>query len=367
MQVTGPTLLIDKMRVQDNINRMAEKAKRHTIKFCPHCKTHRSAAVAQWLAEAGAEGITVSSVEMAQYFAYNGWRDITIAFPANILEIEKINLLAGTISLSLLVESEETVTFLKKHLTAPVSVWIKIDTGYRRTGIDWNDEERCARLAEVIAQSGRLQLAGLLTHSGHAYAATSKDEIRRIFDETVERLKSLQEMLYSRGFLGVQLSIGDTPTCSIVEEMRDVDVLRPGNFVFYDLMQLFLESCTEQDIALAMACPVVAVHEERGELVVYGGAAHFSMAYLDRPAGDPGGARVFGYAVDFENRGWGPLRNTVYLSSLSQEHGIVRADREFLEAVKVGDLVYILPVHACLAVNLMKKYYTLEGEVIRTG
>ena len=41
-------------------------------------------------------------------------------------------------------------------------------------------------------------------------------------------------------------------------------------------MQLELGSCGEADVAAAVACPVVAVHAVRLEVVVYGGAIHLS-------------------------------------------------------------------------------------------
>ena len=361
MLITKPTLIVDKKRVLNNIQKMAEKAKRSGVKFYPHCKTYQSVTVSNWLKDHGAEAITVSSVEMAQHFAYAGWEDITIAFPTNILEIENINKLAKSVELSLLVESEGTVLFLQEHLQQSVNIWIKIDVGYKRTGIEWNRTEEVLDLAEQISKSDRTNLIGLLAHSGHSYYVKSRDELALIYDTTVQRLKKIQERLYSEGFLGIQISIGDTPTCSVVESFYDVDVIRPGNFVFYDIKQLTIGSCDEVDIALAVACPVVAKHKDRNEVVIYGGAAHFSKDYVEE-----NGKKVFGYVVPFEKNSWGLLNKINYLSSLSQEHGIVKVETALFEKTRVGDLLYILPIHACLAVNLFKRYYTLDGELIQT-
>ncbi len=86
---------------------MALKARRHNVTLRPHFKTHQSAEIGSWFRDFGINSIAVSSVEMANYFAKNGWDDITIAFPVNILETDKINKLAGNISLNLLVEFDE--------------------------------------------------------------------------------------------------------------------------------------------------------------------------------------------------------------------------------------------------------------------
>ncbi len=46
------------------------------------------------------------------------WNDITIAFPVNILEIDKINELVKRITLNLLVENIEASSFLAENLTS---------------------------------------------------------------------------------------------------------------------------------------------------------------------------------------------------------------------------------------------------------
>lgn len=38
---------------------------------------------------------------------------------------------------------------------------------------------------------------------------------------------------------------------------------------------MMIGSCSADDIVVAVVCPVVAKHEERGEMVIYGGAVHF--------------------------------------------------------------------------------------------
>ncbi len=76
---------------------MAQKAKAHNLIFRPHFKTHQSAEIGNWFKDEGVNKITVSSVQMAEYFAESGWKDILIAFPVNIRETEQINRLASKI------------------------------------------------------------------------------------------------------------------------------------------------------------------------------------------------------------------------------------------------------------------------------
>lgn len=368
MDIIKPTLLLNKERAIRNIERMIAKAKKSGVRFRPHFKTHQAAMVGDWFKNRGVKAITVSSLDMAWYFAQYGWRDITIAFPVNILEINKLNALAGDLTLHLLVESPEVVHFLERHLFhgIRVNVWIKIDTGYKRTGISWYNFDAIIDLARQIVQTQNLMLRGLLTHSGHTYHAQSKKEILDIYTETISSMKVVQGQLEAEGFSELELSIGDTPGCSIVKDLSEVDEIRPGNFVFYDVMQLNLGACSEDDIAIAVACPVVAKHQDRDEIVLYGGAVHLSKEYItisDDVGNDE--TKMYGYiALPEEQRGWGKIVDNTYISGLSQEHGIVKTESPFFNRVNIGDVLMVLPVHSCLTANLLRKYLTLEGEVI---
>lgn len=362
MQIFHPTLLLDWSRAISNIRRMAEKAKKSQVRFRPHFKTHQSGLIGEWFRQFGVEAITVSSVEMALYFARHGWRDIAIAFPVNILEIENINQLASAIQLHLLVESEETVAFLNSHLAARVGVWIKIDVGYHRTGLGWDRFDQVIELARQIQGSEKMVFKGLLTHAGHTYRASSAAEVRSIYHDMVQKLQQLRQRLVEEGFSATQISIGDTPSCSIIDDFNSVDEIRPGNFIFYDVMQLNIGSCTEQDVAVAVACPVVAKHRERNEVVIYGGAVHLSKEFIV----DKNGHKIFGYVAPLQERSWGEIIPNTYVSALSQEHGIIKTDADFFERVKIGEVLAIIPVHSCLAVPLLRSYLTLEGERIAT-
>ena len=358
--IKKPTLLLNRRRAMTNVDRMARKARASSVTFRPHFKTHQSARIGEWFCDFGVEAITVSSLEMAAYFAAHGWRDITVAFPANIREMDTINDLAESVDLGLLVEDTETVSFLRRHLTSPAGVWIKVDVGHRRTGIRWDQLDRVLEVARQAGGAGHLELRGLLTHSGHSYGARSREQIGETYRLTVQRMKRVADALRSAGLENVPISVGDTPTCTVVDDLSEVDEVRPGNFVFYDVMQLDLGVCSEGDLAVAVGCPVVARHEERQELIIYGGAVHLSKESVMRPEATP----VFGYVALPTEDGWGPLIPDAYVSSLSQEHGIVRLGGQEFGDLRVGDLLMVLPVHSCLTVNLLKEYQTLDGERI---
>jgi D-serine deaminase-like pyridoxal phosphate-dependent protein len=177
--------------------------------------------------------------------------------------------------------------------------------------------------------------------------------VLKIYKDTVSRLVSLKKKLNTQGVEEVGLSIGDTPSCSVVEDFSEVDEIRPGNFIFYDASQFSIGSCEEENIALAVACPVVAKHASRQQIVIYGGAVHLSKDFIELKRG----AKLFGYPVLYKKDGWGKIDPDCYVCSVSQEHGIINASQEFCKKVKIGDVVAILPAHSCLTMNLMKENY----------
>jgi D-serine deaminase-like pyridoxal phosphate-dependent protein len=172
--ITAPTLLLDEVKCRQNIRMMAEKAARNHIRLRPHFKTHQSAQVGEWFQEAGTTAITVSSLKMAKYFAAHGWGDILVAIPVNIREMTLVNELAAKIQLHLVAVNYETVEALAGQLHHPVHLWLKIDTGYHRTGILPHSHEELDRIVGLIEQSDKLRFTGVLAHDGHTYKQTDK-------------------------------------------------------------------------------------------------------------------------------------------------------------------------------------------------
>ena len=360
LKIKKPTLVLNSNICKSNISTMASKAREQNVMFRPHFKTHQSAAVAEWFREEGVKAITVSSVTMARYFADYGWKDITIAFPINILEIDEINQLASLIKLHLLIESEETAGFLVEKLTDNCGFFVKIDTGYHRTGIEATNVSLINAVLKA-SKSPLLYFEGFLTHSGHAYHINDKTELLSIQQNTIEKLLRLKKH-YQTQYPGIIVSVGDTPTCSQLPFVDGIDEIRPGNFVFFDVMQFELGSCTLENIAVALICPVVAIHHSRQEAVIYGGAVHLSKEEASLP---PDPEPFYGLAVSWDGNNWDTSMLLGKVRSLSQEHGIVSLTQHGFN-LKPGDLVAVLPIHSCLTATLMKNFTTLDGEVIET-
>lgn len=358
LNISRPTLLLDSEKMEHNIDKMIRIAGEHEVRLVPHFKTHQSKEIGSVFSEKGIEAITVSSVEMAEYFARSGWKDITIAFPFNRLETTAVNtLMENGVRMKLLVTDIDTVNYLAKHLTGALDLLIEIDTGYGRSGVLHSDQETLRTIAEAIHASPKLNFYGLYCHLGNTYHADGIEEIQKLWSRTIEILNALRHGLKDIS-TELKIRMGDTPGCSVVQDMNGVDEIGPGNFVFYDLVMNYLDVCTEDEIAVAVACPVVAKHEDRMEVVIHGGAVHFSKDHLF----DAEEQKFFGELVILEEKGWSSIIEGAKLTSISQEHGILRVTEELFETLRIGDVVGILPIHSCLTANLMRSYISFDGQ-----
>lgn len=355
LKITKPTLLLDKSICLRNIERMAAKAQSSGITFRPHCKTHQSHEIANWFRDFGVSSITVSSFDMAEYFVHAGWQDILVAFPFNPLEINRLNELASIARISVLVDNIEVIDFLQK-VENQLGLYIDIDPGYGRTGIRSDQFQQIEDLLVSVSKNSNLDFSGFYCHAGHSYKAKNRSEQDEIHQKATLDLSALKK--HFKGYSPLVL-YGDTPNCSIQTDFKGIDEITPGNVVFYDLTQASLGSCEESDIAVAMVCPVTGNYPETNEVLIHGGAVHFSKEALKI-----NGRQIFGKLVNFTPSGWPPLQAGSYITSISQEHGIVAMAEKVFERTKIGDLMAFHPVHSCLTANLMKGYTTLDGDVI---
>lgn len=362
--IKKPTLLIDEDKARKNLAFLNGKILSQGVQFRPHFKTHQSAEIGEWFRNIGINKITVASVDMAVYFAVHGWDDIFIAFPVNILQIEEIAKLSMKIKLSLLFEDPISVIYLDKYLSNPISGWIKIDTGLNRCGLQSNQFEKILETAKIIESSKNIKLNGLMTHAGHTYQYKTVGEVTSIYDQSVETLFEIRDQLNQHGFSNIKFSVGDTPSSKLVKNFKEVDEIRPGNFLFYDVQQYQAGVCKLDELAVAVVCPVVAIHSEKNELVLYGGAIHLSKDTHTWGSNQNAYGLVTTPAKN--GRGWDDQKTIGFIRSISQEHGIAVIPEGVPEEIKPGSLVCVFPAHSCLTVQAMGKYTNFDGETIHT-
>lgn len=340
-----PFLKLDSKIAKENIRKMAEKAAENKVEFRPHFKTHQSKKIGRWFKELNVQGITVSSVGMAEYFAEDGWSDITIAFPVNVLEIDRINQLAAKIQLRILVIDTEVISFLDAQLQHSIRVYIELDPKYGRSGIDMDDKSKIAAITNAVQRSKKMHFEGFYAHAGHTYKLRAEEDVLELARSVLTSLGRIKQTF------GGKICFGDTPSCSLLPSFDNVDQISPGNFVFYDWMQTQIGACSPKEIAVTMHVPVISKFEQRSEVLIHGGAVHFSKEFILNER-----TPVYGIPANTD-------LGSTYLKSLSQEHGIIHCSEDTYRQYKIGDLVPIYPIHSCLTANLMRKYVDEIGEV----
>ncbi|MHC1704769.1 MAG: alanine racemase [Tenuifilaceae bacterium] len=362
MNTNYPYLLLDKERCLENIKRMSLKAANNNLMFRPHFKTHQSIEIGNLYKQVGVTAITVSSFSMAEYFALGGWNDITVAFPASPFDADKINRLASKIQINILFSSFSNLRSLDNKISHKIGVFIELNIGYDRSGISPDNLREIAAMVNHIEMNNNYQFNGFLTHTGQTYNLKTKEEVETIHRKTLTILTQVKSF-WKESYPEIIISYGDTPSCSVSNDFWGIDEIRPGNFVFYDLMQSTIGSCTLDQIAVSLICPVVDVYPERGEAIIHGGAVHLSKDFITLPDNN----KSFGLPCNFDGSKCRQPYDGLFLKSISQEHGIIGSKEiDQIAQLKPGQLVAILPVHSCLTVDTMGELYLSDGSSIST-
>ena len=340
--IKSPTLIVDSNIVRRNLSFMQSKCVGKTY-LRPHFKTHNNTAIGRLIKEYNVEKICVSSIEMAQKFA-DIFNDILIAFPYNIRQTEEFNSLAKSINLGICISNLYSAETLAKELSSEAEVYIEIDTGYFRSGIMYNDFSEIEATIKTLQLGDFCRFKGFLTHNGKSYQLKSHKSILLSGKDSIKKMLVLKNR-YSE--YNPIISVGDTPYCSIAKDFANIDELRPGNFIYYDLMQLLAGICTIEDIAVRVFCPIVDINANRAQAVIYGGAIHFS-----KESTIVNDKYIYGKCINViaDQR----INVNADLISLSQEHGILQFSEEAIPLIYPGCLAEIIPVHSCLTANLME-------------
>lgn len=358
-----PAVLVDVPRMERNITRMQSLADAHGLALRPHVKTHKSLAIAARQIAAGAVGLTASKVDEALVFLQGGFHNITVAYP--VLDKRKLERLFSearnrSATLGMIVDSEPGVAAMASAAHATQynpRVHIKIDVGLHRCGVK-ADSPQVRGLADLITRNAALTFDGILSHAGHAYASSNKDDAARIAEEEREIMQSAAHSLAQAGRPAPSVSVGATPTLLAQRNFQGLTEIRPGNYVFLDGAALRLGLAEPCDVALFVIATVVSKNDSF--LIIDAGAKTLTTDLGAHGSGDASNGYGLAWAPwTPETTGNAPTP----VAKLSEEHGFIPRNENFDPAL--GDRVLIIPNHACPVVNLAHKITALspEGEL----
>ena len=367
-----PCLLVEKARLEANLERMQTKAAVEQVTLRPHIKTHKAVAIAQRQRALGAQGITVAKPGEAEVFAEASFTDVRLAYP--VVGEEKhgrlLRLMETGARISFCVDTEAGAqaasAFYEQH-GRRAEVLIEIDVGYGRCGVPW-DASEVVNFAQHVSSLPGLQFTGILTHEGHAYHGPHEGEspaeaLARVAAETRDRMLEVAARLRTSGVpeaarADFVISIGSTPSMAAFENAERngfrITEIRPGNYVFNDAIQVALGAATLQDCALtALATVVSKRRDDVGRERLYLDAGKKVLTSDQRPGSTDYGVLLYNAAA------MRPLPHA-RLVQLSEEHGWV--DVRGGATLDVGDRVRIVPNHACVAVNTQDRLWLADGQ-----
>jgi D-serine deaminase-like pyridoxal phosphate-dependent protein len=347
--VETPRLVIDGVKMRNNIEKMALLARERGVKLRPHVKTHKIPGIAIEQLEAGAAGITVAKVSEAEVMADGGIEDIFVAYPlVTGPKIRRALRLNRIVNLILAVDSVEGARRLSEAAAtegAVLNVRLEVDTGLSRTGIP---ADEAVELAATIESSDNLELTGIYTYRGAVLADGSPTlDLEKAGTEEGKLMVSVAHQIRERGIEIEDVSLGSTPTAAYAGAVEGVTEIRPGTYVFYDRMQARLGVCSLEDCAASVVATVVSrPHEDLA--IIDGGSKTFATDVP--PNSEPLNLKGFGHVAGYPD---------AVLERLTEEHGMLRIGSEY--DIGVGDEVRIIPNHVCSTVNLHNEVIFDDG------
>ena len=351
IDVETPALLLRHDVMERNLAQMAARAKRLGVALRPHIKTHKCLELGRRQLEHGAKGVTVSTLFEAEAFARGGFTDLTWAFPldrTHVPHVQRINKLGVT--LRVVLDDLETARALAE---SGLHVWLKVDCGYHRAGVDPSSRYALEVARELGAERG-LSFDGILSHSGHAYRTRTKEEAAQIAEQERQVMAWFAELLRKDGLPVRGISVGSTPAMVAAKDLTGVTEARPGNYIFYDRTMVLIEACEPRDVAVTVLATVVSHQPGASHFVVDAGALSLSK---DLGPSHLGLEPVFGNVKGHPE---------LSVASVSQEHGIIRAaaPAAIEGKFKVGHQIEIVPNHSCLTEAHFDEYVVVQGDRI---
>lgn len=345
-----PAFLVDLDTLETNIRYMADLCREQDIELWPMIKTHKSTEIAILQAAAGARGFLTGTLEEAEELIGHGFTHITLAYPVASREnIRRVAAMAAKARVIVSLDGFEAASYLNEELEMTggvIEALLIIDSGLRRFGVLPN---AAAGLAEQIQQLKRIRIIGIATHPGHVYGATGPEEVQSAARDEISALAEAKSVLESQGFPVAVVASGSTPTAPLVASGGVLTVLRPGNYVFYDNMQVALGVVSYERCALTVLATIVS-RPQQDLFIIDAGSKCLG---LDK--GAHGNSLINGYGAV---KGHPQL----LISGLSEEVGkiTILAPTD----LKVGDKIQIIPNHACAAANMTNWLIGYRGQSV---
>ncbi|MEA4892685.1 MAG: alanine racemase [Peptococcaceae bacterium] len=360
-----PCVLVDHDKLMKNIQDYQAAAAAAGKELWPMIKTHKCSLIAKLQKMNGAAGFLAGTLRECEVLLDQKLGPVMFAYPTSgALNIAKALSIGKKGRMIYSLDGEANSRQLSEGWLAQqeadramenwseldrdkqeLEVMLIVDSGLHRFGIQ---PELAGSLGSFINSLPGLKLAGISTHPGQVYAVSGPREIAQVAAAEEKALRAAYEGLKRKGIQIRYIAAGSTPTFH--EELKSplINILRPGNYVFHDQIQISLMGRSEEDCSLSVLATVIA-RPSLDRLMIDAGSKVFA---LDK------GAHAIPAVEDYgQILGHPELK----LVSLSEEVGKVAVEKG-VSAVKVGDKLRIIPNHACPVSNLVDELNLVRGE-----
>ncbi len=346
-ELRTPAVLVDLDILERNIARFQSLCDAHGKQLWPMTKTHKSTAIALMQQKAGADGFLCGTLDECEALAALGVRNIMYAYPvAGTVGVGRALALAARCAFMLRLDGIEAARAVQGAAEAAgvrVACTIIVDSGLHRFGVV---PAEAARFADAIKPLKNLALKGISTHPGHVYGAADPAGISRCAADEKNSLNAAREALLAAGHPCEHVGSGSTPTfCAAVNDPH-ITHYHPGNYVFFDAIQMALGVASEADCALSVLAGVIS-RPAPDRLIIDAGAKCLG---LDQGAHGNDSLKGHGRVKGHPDR-------EIY--SLSEEVGKIRVRPE--TRIAMGDRLEIIPNHSCSSANLTSNLIGCRG------
>jgi D-serine deaminase-like pyridoxal phosphate-dependent protein len=328
-----PTPVVDLDIVERNIARLQAACTRAGVGNRPHMKTHKAADIARLQLQAGAIGLTCQKLGEAEAMADAGATDLLISY--NVLGEPKharLRALASRVKLAVCCDNINVADgYAQAMAGAPtaLSVLVECDTGRHRCGAP--SPRAAADLALHVANLPGLRFDGVLLYPPDGDLASS-----------LAFLAEMRQACSNHGLSIRTVCSGGTPNAGRVGGLGENEY-RAGTYVYNDRQMVRLGAATLDDCALFVYATVIS-HPEPDRVMLDAGSKTLTSDLM--------GFQDHGLLVDYPE---------ARLHKLAEEHGFVDVSA-CAKSPEIGEVVRVLPNHACPVSNLFDEVLTMRGD-----
>lgn len=347
-EVMTPALLLYPEIIASNLQSTIRLLGGNADRWRAHIKTAKLAYTLRMLLEHGVRNFKCATTLELMTACETGAKDVLLAYPvmgANALRLREIAQQFAEVRISVLAENEQQV---QQWIDSSIGIFIDINPGMNRTGIDQSSTVAVVQLIRAIHAAG-LEFRGLHYYDGQ-YGHEDEPQRTRAARSGYDRLMELVAEAKRQGFHTPELITAGTPTfpCSLSYEAfgraEFVHRVSPGTVVYCDATSL-AQLPPEYGYAPA-ALVLTRVVSRPSEGIATCDAGHKSVS---ADAGVPT-CVVMGRP---ELTPMGP----------SEEHLPMQVKGG--QAPRLGEVLYLIPRHVCPTVNNFDSALLIEnGQIL---